>query len=83
MLDPLVASNVVNTAAGYSAVIADPAQRTGLAVQSVAQQLYLEASILAFNDTFRLLSILSLLTATGIGCLVVYRTLFLKHRKSE
>lgn len=82
-LNPLVDNKVASAAAAYLPIVSDPAQRTGVAIQALAEQTSIEANILAFNDTFRLVSIIALLTATCIAGLLLYRIVTFKNGKPE
>ena len=61
LTDPLVAANIAAGARSVSGVIGDTALRGAEGVTLLAQQVAREASILAYNDVFLLISILATL----------------------
>ncbi len=73
--DPQVTARIQGGAASMSGVIVDPllqgAQGGGLLVQAVTR----EASILAFNDTFRFVAALAFLTAAFQSYIIVSNTI--------
>jgi len=80
-MNPLVERKLAGTASAYSSIMTDPSQRAALAVQSLAQLVSTEANILAFNDTFRLISIIAFLAAMCVAGLVVYRVVIFHKGK--
>ncbi|MCD9095535.1 MFS transporter [Luteimonas fraxinea] len=66
LLDPLVAARVQATANGYSATIADPAQRNALAVRALGSAATREANVLAYNDVFLLIAFIAFCTLVWI-----------------
>lgn len=70
--DPLVAARLQAGAQGVSGVLVDPAARTAQGAGALGQALVREANILAFNDVFRLVAILALLTAIYVAYIRIY-----------
>lgn len=75
LLDPLVAQRIQAYGAAYSRVLTDPAQRDarGLALlgQSVSQQSY----VLAYNDLFQLIFMLTLVAIAALSTHIVLAAL--------
>ena len=69
--DPQVVQRLQGGSATIAGVIADPAQRSVQAGGLLAQALNREASILAYNDVFRLVAVLALMTALYVAYLIV------------
>jgi MFS family permease len=69
--DPAVVDRIQIGTAAIAGLVVDPAQRSaqgaGLLVQSMTQQ----ATILAYNDVFRLVAVLALMSALYVGYLIV------------
>jgi hypothetical protein len=78
--DPSVVDRVRAGTAAVAGVVLDPAQRSaqgaGLLVQSTTQQ----ATILAYNDVFRLVAVLALMSAVYIGYRIVVFALQRRHQ---
>jgi hypothetical protein len=72
--DPMVVARLGTEEAAIRAVVTDPQRRRASAAASLNRSLRNEASVLAFNDTFRLISILALVVA-------VYTAAFALRRK--
>lgn len=72
-MNPTVETTISKSAALYSQVISDPAQRMAVATQSLAQQTTLQANILAYNDTFRFIALLAGVTALFLAGLLIRR----------
>ncbi|MBL8553088.1 MAG: MFS transporter [Phenylobacterium sp.] len=73
--DPQVAARIQAGASSLSGVVVDPLARGvqggGLLGQAIAR----EANILAFNDTFRLVALLALLTVVYVAYIIVFNTI--------
>jgi len=67
MTDPQVATRLQQLSGGYGKVLADPALRQGEGAALLAQQVTREANILAFNDVFMLIGVLSTLALLWLG----------------
>jgi hypothetical protein len=78
--DPSVVDRVGVGANAIAGVVIDPAQRpaqgAGLLVQAMTQ----EANILAYNDVFRLVAVLALMTALYVGYLIVAYAFKRRHQ---
>lgn len=61
--DPIVAARLRSGAGAVSGVLGDPALRAGEGAAILAQQVTREANVLAYNDVFMLVGVLSILTA--------------------
>ncbi|MFD1949500.1 MFS transporter [Sphingomonas arantia] len=62
LTDPVVASRVTAGGAGLGRVIGDPALRQAEGVALIGQSLTREANILAYDDVFRLIGVIALVT---------------------
>ena len=62
-------------------VLADPVARTAQGGRALAQALTREANILAFNDVFRLVAALSLLTALYVAYILIFNAV--RRRRAE
>ena len=74
--DPLIAARLQQLGAAYARVQADPVLRQGQGAALLAQQITREANVLAFNDVFLVIAILS-------GCALAWlggRWLYLRRR---
>lgn len=81
--DPMVVQRVADGAANLSGVLVDPAARAAQGGGLLAQAMGREASVLAFNDVFRVVYLLALATALyvayAIGFNKIKRSLFGAH----
>lgn len=71
LADPLVAARVAQGSAAYAQHVADPLQRGALGVAALAGQATRESFVLAYNDLFHLVAILSAATFTWLLILSV------------
>ena len=78
--DPLVAARIQTGVQGLSAVITDPAGRATQGAGLLSQALQREATILAFNDVFRLVAVLALITALYVIYIRVFN--FISQRRA-
>lgn len=74
-MDPAVAARLQAGAQGLAGVIVDPLARTAQGGRALAQALTREANVLAFNDVFRLVAALSVLTALYVTYIVIFNTI--------
>lgn len=72
-MNPAVDSYIAKLSAVYSSVLTDPAELTAVSIQTLGQQTTLQANILAYNDTFRLVSAIAMLTACFLGCVFIIK----------
>ena len=70
--DPQVAARLQSGAATLGGALADPAARSAQGAGLLAQALTREANVLAFNDIFRLVAMLALITAGYLGYIAVF-----------
>lgn len=66
LADPQVVQRLQNGTGAVAGALPDPALRTAEGAALIGQRLNAEANILAFNDVFRLVAVLALLTAVFI-----------------
>jgi hypothetical protein len=59
LADPQAAARIAQGAAAYAGVVNDPVQRGALGVASLAQQATRESFVLAYNDLFQFVALLS------------------------
>ncbi|UAL10185.1 MFS transporter [Caulobacter segnis] len=78
--DPQVMARIQAGARTVSSAVVDPAAQAAQGVALLGQALSREAAILAFNDVFRLVAILALLTAAYVAYVIVFNTL---RRRSQ
>ncbi|GAB3256737.1 hypothetical protein [Chitinimonas naiadis] len=78
--DPLVAARLQAGAGALSGAITDPAQRAGQGSGLLLQAMQREANALAFNDVFRLVAVLALLTALYVAYVNVMKVLALRRQ---
>jgi len=71
--DPQVASALQQSAARYSAVIGDPALRSAAGAAALSQRVSIEANVLAYNDVFRLISMMSAGTVVFLMLVLYFR----------
>jgi hypothetical protein len=72
LADPQVTERLQSGAGAVGGALPDPALRSAEGAALLGQRLNAEANILAFNDVFRLVSILALLTAIFVIYLVIW-----------
>jgi hypothetical protein len=70
--DPSVATRLAAGAGAFAGTITDPAQRAAQGAGLLGRAMTQEASILAFDDAFRLVAVLSLATAVYISGLILF-----------
>ena len=73
--DPIVTARIAAGGAAVGRVVGDPALRTAEGGALLSQAATREANVLAYNDTFRLISLLAALTTLFLAVLLVRRTL--------
>jgi MFS family permease len=79
-VDPTVTGRIQTGVQGLSAVIVDPAGRASQGAGLLSQALLREATILAFNDVFRLVAVLALLTALYVLYIRIFN--FIRQRRA-
>lgn len=70
--DPQVAARLQDGATSLAGTLADPLARGGQGAGLLAQSLFREANILAFNDTFRFVAVLALLTGGYLMYIIIF-----------
>lgn len=70
--DPQVTARLQDGATSVAGTVADPLARTGQGAGLLAQSLFREANILAFNDTFRFVAVLALLTGGYLMYIIIF-----------
>ncbi len=70
--DPQVAARVAGGGASLASVLVDPAQRAAQGAGQLGQAMAREAAVIAFNDTFRFVSLLALATAAFIFANILF-----------
>jgi len=78
--DPIVTARIVAGGAAVGRVVGDPALRNAEGGALLSQAATREANVLAYNDTFRLISVLAALTTLYLALLLVRR--FLRERRA-
>ncbi|NTS64866.1 MFS transporter [Sphingomonas sp. HHU CXW] len=73
--DPIVTQRIQAGAAGVGRVIGDPSLRTAEGAALLSQATTREANVLAYNDVFRLVAVLSALTFLYLFFLLVRRSI--------
>jgi hypothetical protein len=73
--DPIVTQRIQAGAAGVGRVIGDPTLRTAEGAALLSQATTREANVLAYNDVFRLVAVLSALTFLYLLFLLVRRSI--------
>ena len=71
LADPQAAARIAQGAAAYAGVVNDPVQRGALGVASLAQQATRESFVLAYNDLFQLVALLSASTFVWLAYVAV------------
>jgi MFS family permease len=71
LADPQVVARIAQGSAAYGAQVNDPLQRGALGVAALAQQATREAYVLAYNDLFQLIAILSAATFVWLSVIIV------------
>ncbi|CDZ68283.1 Major facilitator superfamily (MFS), partial CDS, partial [Neorhizobium galegae bv. orientalis] len=72
-MNPVVDNSILGISARYSGVVSDPSELVAISIQTMAQQTTQQANILAYNDTFRMISLLAALTACFLGWVIARR----------
>src|SRR6185369_12562841 len=70
--DPVVAARIQTGVQGLAGAVVDPSARAAQGAGALSQALTREANILAFNDVFRLVAVLALLTALYVAYIRVF-----------
>jgi len=73
--DPQVAARIQGGAGSLEGVVGDPLLRGAHGGALLVQALSREANILAFNDTFRFVMVLALLTGAYLAYIIVFNTI--------
>jgi len=73
--DPQVAARIQGGAGSLDGVIADPLLRGAHGGALLVQAMTREANVLGFNDTFRFVAVLALLTAAYLAYIIVFTTI--------
>ncbi len=73
--DPQVAARIQAGATTLGGAVVDPLARSAQGAGLLAQSMLREANVLAFNDTFRFVAILALLTAAYLAYIIVFNTI--------
>jgi len=73
--DPQVAARIQAGASTLGGAVVDPIARGAQGAGLLAQSMLREANVLAFNDTFRFVAILALLTAAYLAYIIVFNTI--------
>lgn len=81
--DPAVAGRIQAGAQALAGQILDPAARAAQGAGSLGRALGREASILAFNDTFRFVALLALLTALYLVYISIYNSIRRRRALAE
>lgn len=68
--DPMVVRRIADGSASLGGVLVDPAARAAQGGVLLAQAMGREASVLAFNDVFRVVYLLALATALYVACAI-------------
>lgn len=82
MSDPLVANEVSQLSLSYSHVLSDPILRNAEGLAALSKKATLEANVLAYDDVFRLYSIIALVVLAGLMVKVVYG-FYCKWKKNQ
>ena len=81
--NPDVVARIDLGAGSISGVVTDPAQRTVESAGLLAQAMTREANVLAFNDVFRIVSILALMCAAYVGCIILFNAIRQQQKVSS
>jgi hypothetical protein len=81
--DPQVAARLQAGAQGLAGAIVDPSSRAAQGVGALSQALAREANVLAFNDVFRLVAALALLTALYVVYIRIYNIIRQRRALAE
>jgi len=73
MGDPQVALALQQGAARYAPTLSDPTLRSAVGAAALSQRVATEANVLAYNDVFRLISIMAAATTTFLILVVIHR----------
>ena len=72
--DPLVMQRIQSGGAAVGRVLGDPALRSAEGAAILSQTATREANVLAYDDVFRLISVLAALTCAYLGFILVRRS---------
>jgi MFS family permease len=78
--DPSVVDRVRVGTNAIAGVVVDPAQRSAQGADMLVQSMTQQATILAYNDVFRLVAVLALMSAVYIGYRIVVFALQRRHQ---
>jgi hypothetical protein len=81
--DPLVAARIQTGVQGLAGAVVDPSARAAQGAGVLSQALSREANILAFNDVFRLVAALALLTALYVAYIRVFNIIRQRRALAE
>lgn len=81
LLDPQVAARIQSGASGFGQAVTDPALRNALGLRALGAAASREANVLAFNDTYMVITVLALLTIAWLFLVGVH--LRLKARRQR
>lgn len=81
--DPQVAARLQGGAGALAGAITDPAARGAQGGGLLVQAMTREANVLAFNDVFRLVMVLALLTALYVGYLIIFYRLQRRRQEAQ
>jgi MFS family permease len=73
LINPLVATRVQGGAAAYGTLLSDPADRAARGLGALSASATREANVLAYNDSFMLICVIALVTATWIFLHALWR----------
>jgi hypothetical protein len=81
LLDPQVAARIQSGAGGLGQVVTDQSLRSALGLRALGAAASREANVLAFNDTYMIITVLALLTVAWLFWVGIY--LRLKARRQR
>ncbi len=81
--DPQVAARLQAGAGAIAGAVTDPAARSGQGGGLLFQALTREANILAFNDVFRVVALLALLTALYVAYLIIFYRIQRRRQEAQ
>jgi len=81
--DPVVAARIQTGVQGLAGALVDPSARAAQGAGALSQALSREANILAFNDVFRLVAALALLTALYVAYIRVFNIIRQRRALAE
>ncbi len=79
LTDPMVAQRIQQGASAYGRVLSDPVLRNAEGGALLARQVAREANILAYDDVFRLISVLAALTTLYLLALLIRRQIIARR----